>query len=61
MSNTPTSSLPITQTQPPIKRLDGWTDERYIIELEYVVYQQRKQLQQLAQIKNIILQGANHE
>jgi hypothetical protein len=61
MSNTPTSSLPITQTQPPIKRLDGWTDARYIIELEYVVYEQRKLLQQFSQIKALLAQGNNHE
>lgn len=57
MNDTPTSSLPIMQAQPLIKRLEGWTDARYLIELEYVVYQQRKQLQQLAQIKEILVQG----
>lgn len=47
-------TAPDPYTPAPIRRMDGWSDGRYIIELEWVVHQQRKQLQKLAEIRAIL-------
>lgn len=47
-------TAPDPYTPAPIRRMEGWSDGRYIIELEWVIRQQRKQLARLAEIRAIL-------